>query len=550
MNDTRLWKADLGTKYINPVIFADYSDPDVIRVGDTYYMTASSFNYTPGLPILTSQDLINWELKNYALENVPGEQFNHPQHSKGVWAPAIRFHEGYFYIYYGMPDEGIFMVKAKDPLKKWDEPVCVLEGKGLIDSCPYWDSDGRAYIVHAYAKSRIGFKSILGIFEMSWDGTKAISEDHFIFDGQKTQITIEGPKVYKRNGYYYIFAPAGGVKTGWQTVLRSKDIHGPFEERIVMAQGQAKTNGPHQGAWVEGRKNEDWFIHFQDKGLYGRVTHLQPMEWINDWPVIGMVNENEECGEPVEEYKKPQVNITQKLRPTYLKASDDFAITLDKVARRKLKGEPKLGLQWQWTGNHNDSFYSLLKREGMLTLPSLNPNRIENPTIFKLPNILTQKIIAPYFVATTRMAFSQMQNNEICGMSLMGGNYAFLGVWMHDDKKEIIFVESVDNGENEMTENKTVLCEIPPYMNSVMFSISLAPKDESKDISPIEVTSRDIRCEFSYALPESMITKVETDFMPVDHTWVGAKLGLFAYATDIKEHEGEAVFDFMGVDAL
>ena len=209
-----LWKSDQedGT-YKNPILFADYSDPDVIRVGDTYYMTASSFNYVPGLPILTSKDLVNWELKNYAIEKIDEPGYDLPQHAKGVWAPAIRYHEGYFYIYYGMPDEGIYMVRTKDALGTWEKPVLVLAGKGLIDSCPFWDEDGKAYIIHGYAKSRIGFKSHLGIFPMSWDGTKATGEDHILYCGLKTQPTIEGPKVYKRNGYYYIFAPAGGVKT-------------------------------------------------------------------------------------------------------------------------------------------------------------------------------------------------------------------------------------------------------------------------------------------------------------------------------------------------
>lgn len=201
----RLWKSDLGDgNFKNPVLFADYSDPDIIRVGDTYYLTASSFNYIPGLPILTSKDLVNWKLANYAIDKIDYPGYEIPQHAKGVWAPAIRFHEGMFYIYYGMPDEGIFMVRAKDPLGTWEAPVLVLEGKGLIDSCPFWDEDGKAYIIHGYAKSRIGFKSHLGIFPMSWDGTKAIGEDHILYDGLKTQPTIEGPKVYKRNGYYYI----------------------------------------------------------------------------------------------------------------------------------------------------------------------------------------------------------------------------------------------------------------------------------------------------------------------------------------------------------
>ena len=187
--------ADRGNgRFQNPILFADYSDPDVIRVGDTYFMTASSFNYTPGLPILVSRDLVNWKLVNYALKNIPEERFAIPRHSQGVWAPSVRYHEGMFYIYYGMPDEGYFVVRTKDPYGEWDEPVCVLPGKGLIDPCPFWDEDGKAYMIHGYAKSRIGFKSILGIFEMSSDGLKAISEDHFIFNGNDPKhpaVTIE-----------------------------------------------------------------------------------------------------------------------------------------------------------------------------------------------------------------------------------------------------------------------------------------------------------------------------------------------------------------------
>jgi beta-xylosidase len=294
-----LWQSDLGDgNYKNPILFADYSDPDVICVGDTYYMTASSFNYTPGLPILISKDMVNWELKNYAIKNIEYAAFEEPAHAKGIWAPAIRYHNNKFWISYGMPDEGIFIISTEDPLGTWSKPVLLLEGKGYIDPCPFWDDDGKAYIVHGYARSRIGFKSILGIFEIDEKATKAISDDTFIFDGTKTQPTIEGPKVHKLNGYYYIFAPAGGVKTGWQTVLRSKYIEGPYEEKIVMHQGNSPTNGPHQGAWVETPEGSHWFIHFQDRGVYGRITHLQPMSWVDGWPMIGINVNAEYCGEP------------------------------------------------------------------------------------------------------------------------------------------------------------------------------------------------------------------------------------------------------------
>ena len=247
---SKTWVADKGNgTYQNPVLHADYSDPDVCAAGDDFYMTASSFNCIPGIPILHSNDLVNWSLVNYALPvQEPEEFFDKAQHGKGVWAPAIRFHNGEFYIYWGDPDYGIYMIKAKDPKGRWSKPVLVKAGKGMIDPTPLWDEDGKVYLVHAYAGSRSGVNSIVVICELNAEGTEVISDPVMVFDGNDGKNhTVEGPKLYKRNGYYYIFAPAGGVATGWQLVLRSKNIYGPYESKIVMAQGKTNINGPHQG---------------------------------------------------------------------------------------------------------------------------------------------------------------------------------------------------------------------------------------------------------------------------------------------------------------
>jgi beta-xylosidase len=185
--------------------------------------------------------------------------------------------------------------------------LLIKEAKGWIDPCPLWDADGNAYLVNAMAASRSGIKSILVVSRMSADGTRLLDDGVMVFDGHDKNPTLEGPKFYKRNGYYYIFAPAGGVETGWQLALRSKNVYGPYEERVVMAQGKTAINGPHQGAWVETETNESWFIHFQDKGAYGRVVHLQPLKWVNDWPVIGVDTDGDGTGEPVTTYKKPNV---------------------------------------------------------------------------------------------------------------------------------------------------------------------------------------------------------------------------------------------------
>lgn len=261
------------------IIYADYSDPDVCEgtAGD-YWLTASSFQCTPGLPILHSTDLVHWELVNYAVERLlPIEHYNTVQHGCGVWAPSIRRHNDTYYIYWGDPDFGVFMVKSDDPLGRWSKPVLVVEGKGVIDPCPLWDEDGRCYLVNGWAASRCGFNSVLTVRELSADGNQVIGKPILVYDGQvEGNHTIEGPKFYKRDDYYYILAPAGGVEKGWQVALRSRNVYGPYESKIVF-----NKNGIHQGGWVA-----DKFIAFQDRGPYGRILHLLDVEWKNGWPMI------------------------------------------------------------------------------------------------------------------------------------------------------------------------------------------------------------------------------------------------------------------------
>ena len=518
----KLYISDLGDgNFKNPILFADYSDPDVIRVGDTFYMTASSFNYVPGLPILTSKDLVNWKLVNYALKNIQFDNYDIPQHAKGVWAPAIRHHDGEFFIYYGMPDEGIFMVKTADPLGQWQEPVCVLEGKGLIDSCPFWDEDGKAYIVHAYAKSRIGFKSMLGIFEMSADGTKAITEDHILYNGVKTQPTIEGPKVYKRDGFYYILAPAGGVKTGWQTALRSKSIYGPFEEKIVLRQGNSPVNGPHQGGLVDTANGDEWFLHFQDRGLYGRICHLQPVKWVDGWPVMGDEPYDEYCGTPLLSGKKPNCGAEEEL--CYLQASDDFS-------------SDKLALQWQWMGNWKEEFFSLTENPGRLRLYSLNPSGQDKSILWYQANVLTEKLVCPSFECEVALDISSLMENEQAGLVMMGGKYAYLAVKASAEKKSLILSEAFDDVDG-LKERVTVLKDLPADCNFIKLGLSLMD------------TNGNLNFEMHYFDENDTKQKVNTSFFPSDHTWVGAKIGLFAMALDNEKHQGFCDFDYVKVSS-
>lgn len=405
----KMWIADNGDgTYRNPVLYTDYSDPDAIRVGGDYFMVASSFCNSPAVPLLHSKDLVNWKVINYVVDRLPFPYYDQPMHGCGAWAPSIRFHDGTYYVFIPMPDEGIFMCKTTDPWGKWSEPAYVRKVVGWIDPCPFWDDDGKAYMVTAFARSRIGFKSMLYLSPIEPDCSGVLDDGKFIYDGHETQPTIEGPKLYKRNGYYYIFAPAGGVKPGWQTVLRSKTIYGPYEERIVLHQGSTPVNGPHQGAWVDTPSGEDWFLHFQDVGNAGRIIHLQPMRWVDDWPVIG-VNEEDGCGEPVLRYQKPD---TGAVCPVDAPEDSDF-----------FEGG-KLGLQWQWNANYREEWYRL--GDGRLTLYA-QPVDVDRQ-LCDVSSLLLQKWPAPEFEITTCLHLEGLAEGDVAGMVSLGGCYTALAV--------------------------------------------------------------------------------------------------------------------------
>lgn len=412
---SKVWVADQGNgTYKNPVLNADYSDPDAIRVGDDFYLVSSSFEDMPGLPILHSKDLVNWSIIGHALvRQPPFDHFDIPRHGDGVWAPALRYYKGEFYLYYPDPDYGIYLIKAKNAAGPWSNPIMVYPGKGLIDPCPLVDDDGRMYLVHGFAGSRAGIKSVIAINKLNADGNKVTDAGVIVYDGHETDPTIEGPKLYKRNGYYYIFAPAGGVPTGWQLVLRSKNIYGPYERKVVMDQGKTTVNGPHQGAWVTTQTGEDWFLHFQDKEQYGRVVHLQPIVWKNNWPVIGSDKDDDGKGEPVLVYKKPNVGKTYPIETPV--ESDEF-------------NGNTLGLQWQWMANAQSNWYYMNPSKGALRLYSDKmPEGAKN--LWGAGNVLLQKFMAPEFEATTKMTFTpNIKLEEKAGLTIMGFNYAGIAV--------------------------------------------------------------------------------------------------------------------------
>ena len=514
-NHSQVWVSDNGDgTYKNPILYADYSDPDAIRVGDDYYMTASSFNCIPGLPILHSKDLVNWKLTGYALsKQKPLDVYNKAQHGNGVWAPCIRYHKNEFYIYYPDPDFGIYVVRAKKAEGPWSEPVMVKEGKGLIDPTPLWDDDGRVYLGYAFAGSRAGIKSVLAVCTMNAEGTSANNDDVMIIDGHADEATIEGPKFYKRNGYYYIFAPAGGVATGWQTVMRSKNVFGPYEKRKVMDQGKSTVNGPHQGAWVQTQTGEDWFIHFQDQFAYGRVVHLQPMKWENDWPVIGNDEDNNGTGEPVLFHKKP--NVGKKSFPIETPPeSDEFNI-------------PKLGLQWQWHANPQIT-WGFPTSMGYYNLNCI-PAPKEYINLFDVPNLLLQKLPANEFTATAKITFNSRFDGEYTGLVIMGLDYSFLCLQQESGK---LFLSQktalkIDKKGAE-SESKRILIK-----NKTIYL-------------QVKIKARGI-CTFFYSEDGQKFNSIGENFTAREGKWIGAKMGFVALRDGSINDAGSVAIDWFRV---
>jgi beta-xylosidase len=516
---SKVWVADNGDgTYKNPIIHADYSDPDAIRVGDDFYLVSSSFEDIPGLPILHSKDLVNWTIIGHALnQQYPIEHFSLPRHGEGVWAPSIRFHKGEYYIYYPDPDYGIYLLKAKNPAGPWSEPILVEGGKGLIDPCPLWDDNGQVYLVHAFAGSRAGIKSIIVIKKLNAEGTKVRDHGVLVYDGHQLDPTIEGPKFYKRNGYYYIFAPAGGVPTGWQLVLRSKNVYGPYERKVVMDQGNSPTNGPHQGAWVTTQTGENWFLHFQDKDAYGRILHLQPMKWINDWPVIGLDEDGDGKGQPVMRYKKP--NVGNKSYPIETpQETDEF-------------NTPELGKQWQWMANAKPNWYYLNAAAGMLRLFSDKlPDSAKN--LWDAPNVLLQKFPAEEFMVTTKMNFTsnpQLQN-EKCGLVIMGFSYASIAVESRKDGNYIVQTTCKDAMKGK-EENEKIIAKLPDHQ-SIYLRV---------------IVQRGGQCKFSYSLDDKTFMNSGELTAEVGR-WIGAKVGLFCSRQKQINDSGYADFDWFRVE--
>ncbi len=500
--------------YQNPILYADYSDPDVIRVGEDYYMVASSFTYLPGVPLLHSKDLVHWEIINYCVPSLPFKKYDRPSHGSGTWAPSIRYHEGTFYVFVPLPDEGIFVARSEDPYGEF-QLNCIQEAKGWIDPCPFWDEDGKAYMVFAYARSRCGIKHRLAMVEIDPQCRKLLGEPKVIFDGEQMGPTTEGPKMYKYEGWYYILMPSGGVATGWQSALRSKQVWGPYEYKIVMHQGNTEVNGPHQGGWVTGVDGRHWFVHFQDVIELGRITHLQPMCFNEGWPFIGSEQNGDGIGEPVKEWHLPAEG-----QPCYeIAQSDDF------------KGE-KLGLQWQWQANPKEVYYSL-KGDGGLRLNCLSNDTRDN-LLWYAPNALTQIPQHRALSVVTKIRLQGEKEGDMAAVGMIGHRYAYLGLQKTEEGNQLVLYSGVvTNKEYEGEAEETVEAVCPYDQDTVYLRMELFPNKVYR---------------FAWSSDGIRFTDIGGNQPLFRATWTGAKLCLWSANKNNVISEGYGEYEFVHIE--
>jgi len=449
-------------------------------------MVASDFHFL-GMQVLESSDLVNWKLIAQIYKRFDYNGWNdNKQYGGGSWAPAIRYHNGRFYVYFCTPTEGLFMANAVNPAGPWSALHLVKEVEKWEDPCPFWDEDGQAYLV----RSRHRAGSII-IHKMSADGKQLLDEGTTVYNGP----VAEGPKMFKKDGYYYISIPEGGVGTGWQTVLRSKDIYGPYEKKKVLEQGSTAVNGPHQGAMVDTPDGKWAFLHFQHNGSLGRVVHLQPMRWENGWPVIGTDYDRNGVGEPVYVWQKP-VKSSEIFAP---QTDDDFS-------------DGRLGLQWQFNHNPVDEAWSLTEHAGSLTLKALKA-----ATFREAHNTITQKVMGYVSEATTAMDVSELAEGQRCGLACMGKENMLLGVRMSNGGKELYL--SDDTTETKVADVRD---------NVIYLRVSIDMKQK--------------KFQYSYSTDNTKFTPCGGSFFIHFGYWKGSRVALYCY--NIKKKAGATSFQW------
>jgi beta-xylosidase len=494
--------------YTNPVIAADFPDPDVILVDGIYYFVSTTMFVFPGVTVLKSYDLVNWEFCSNAVQrfdfspcyNLDGcDRYSH-----GQWATSLKYHNGTFYLLFITLDEGGFLCTATRPEGPW---LIKKLPKGFYDPGLFFDDDGRIYVAHGYSEIRMT--------ELDANFTP-VSKDSLIYTGDIRR-GLEGTHVYKINGNYYLYGTYGGLD-GIQVALRSKNIYGPYEQKVVISE---KIHGPnfgiHQGALIQTQTGEWWTMLFVDSGPFGRFPSLQPVTWEDGWPMVGV------AGKAVVSYNKPDVGQVYPFQ--VLPTSDEFE-------------SQKLSMQWGWNHNPDSTCWSLTENPGSLRLGTA---KVVN-ALPEARNTLTQRMFAYYsdsLVSTgsVKMDISRMKDGDVAGLAIFQDPYAYIGIERVNGKNWITMVNNGETVDSAALDGSTV------YLRAGAIYGSGAAHYFDGKAAPGTGTA-----SFSYSLDNHSFIKIGNELNMKFNLkiFTGNKFCLFNYAT--KTLGGSVDFDWFRTD--
>jgi beta-xylosidase len=461
----------------NPVLAGDFSDPDVIRVGDEYVLITSTFQYSPGMAVLVSKDLVNWRYAGHCVADMTqvGPELNWDRmnrYNRGMYAGAIRYHAGKYWVFFTTMDEGIFMTTSEKPEGPWAPLTRVSETKNCDDPCPIWTDDGKAYILLSHP----GKEWWTWIYPMAPDGTSIDEKNGKIIDNKRGS---EGNKIYKFGDSYYIFhnqIDGGANRTGvW---MRSREIMGPYDEKVLFLQGVGKERErePNQGGLIDTPDGRWFFMTHQGRGGFydGRPVSLLPVEWKDGWPVV--VGGGKTDGQPYAGGMVWSGEIPIKgVQAEPMQASDEFS-------------DGALGPQWEWNYQPRAEKWSLSERPGWLRLKAFAP--LAKGDLRKAGNTLTQRVMG-YLggVATVKMDVSAMSDGGQAGLAHFSAAWCTIGVEQTGGKRRVVYRERQFEVDPETKKNRAKLVETAGpevtgaevYFRSVMDEHGLAQAQYSLD---------------------------------------------------------------------
>ncbi len=497
-------------KIQNPMLWADCPDPDIIRVGDTYYLVTTTMHLMPGAPVMASKDLKNWETVGYIFDRLTDSPKYDMQegtvYGRGQWATSLKYHKGKFYALLAPNERGKMGDTYIFTADKAEGPWTVLSRMRHFHDCSlFFDDDDRVYVIYGTGE----------MMELKKDLSDVIEGTHQqIFKREEDERgLLEGSRMIKHNGKYYllmishVYAPG---KHRREVCYRADDIHGPYEKQVILESEFGGFSYEAQGTIVDS-EGGDWYgIIFQDRGGVGRVLTVMPCRWINGWPMLG--DENGMVPEQVRALKsgQPKKGIV---------CSDDFS-------------EPKLGLHWQWNHNPVDNAWSLTEREGFLRLKT---NRVVN-TLFLAPNTLTQRMEGPTCSGSIALDVAKMKDGDRAGLAAFNSDTGAL-IIKKDGKK--LTLEMTEMSAKLASDTKAVTDVDEKVIESI--PLTLSPKQSTiwlridGDFRPGGRGGGRDAANFYYSLDGTDWTQIGTHDYRMRFDWqrffMGTKFGIFCYAT-------------------